>query len=242
MRLLLLFIDEPTAGKALPELSTEIGATKAVDYYKALVEVMLRQLQGLENCRIRFCYAPHDAGDAIKFWLLPKMLATSCETENVYITSNTQSPELYRQEIDFYPQGEGPLAQRLSRAFSDGFADGYEAIATVDPTCIECGARWINASFAKFHKPTSSDTLIGPSREGSSYMIALKSEAPNVIQEIRQTKQGFMSLSESKAKQTGRNIELLPPLDTILSLNDWHRLLDTPLGPALKKALGEPVN
>ena len=72
-------------------------------------------------------------------------------------------------------------------------------------------------------------------------MIALKSEAPNEIQEIQQTKQGFMSLSESKAQQTGRNIELLPPLDTILSLNDWHRLLDTPLGPALKKALGEPV-
>lgn len=242
MRLLLLFIDEPIPGNVLPELAREIGDIKSSHYYKAMLEVMLRQLQGLENCRIRFCYSPLDAGDATKFWLLPKMSATACETDNVYVTSNAQLKGPQRQEIDFRPQGEGSIAQRLKRAFSEGFSDGYTAIATVDPTCIECGARWINASFAQFHKQTSRDTLIGPGTRGNSYMIALKSQASELFQEIRQTNQDFMSISESKAQQTGRNIELLPPLSTMSSLSDWQRLLDTPLGPALKKALGEPTH
>ena len=249
MRLLLLFIDEPIPGKVLPEIEAELGASRASDIYKAMVEVMLRQLQGLENCRIRFCYSPDDACDATKFWLLPEMAATSCETKNVYVTSNSQFPNAQTQEIDFRSQGEGSIDKRLERAFNDGFSDGYREIAIVDPTCIECGARWINASFARLHKETSRDTIIGPSKQGNHYLLALKSAAPELFQETldpkqneQEQKQSLLSISESHAQKIGRETELLPPLSVTSTPSDWQRLLATPLGPALKKALGEPID
>ncbi|MDG1358053.1 MAG: DUF2064 domain-containing protein [Akkermansiaceae bacterium] len=241
MRLLLVFIEEPTPGEVLPELAAEVGAEKACHYYKAMVEVMLKQLQGLEKCRIRFCYSPHGASDATRFWLLPQMAATTCETEHLYITSNPSSPELQIQEIDFRAQGGGSMAQRLKRAFSAGFSDGYQEIAIVDPTCIECGARWINASFARFHSETSRDTLIGATDRGDHYILALKSEAPDLFEEADGQSKTRLIISESKAQQLGREVEHLPPLSVTTCLDDWHRLLDSPLGPALKKALGEPL-
>ena len=54
MRLLLVLINEPIPGEVLPKLAADVGEAKASDYYKALIEVMLRQLQGLEKCRVRF--------------------------------------------------------------------------------------------------------------------------------------------------------------------------------------------
>lgn len=241
MRLLLVFIDEPIPGEVLPELTAEVGAEKACDYYKAMVEVMLRQLQGLENCRIRFCYSPIEAHDATKFWLLPHMAAKSSESENVYITTNSSSSDLKHQELDFRPQGEGNLSQRLKRAFADGFSDGYQEIAIVDPTCIECGARWINASFARFHAEAARDTLIGQTGRGNHYLLVLKSEAPELFDETQEDRKALLKISESRAQQIGRQVEHLPPLSVTSTLDDWHRLITTPLGPALKKALGDPL-
>ncbi len=237
MRLLLVFIEEPTPGKVLPEITAKIGAEKACQYYKAMVEVMLKQLQGLEKCRIRFCYSPHGAGDATRFWLLPQIPATRCDIEGLYIAS---SPELQTQEIDFRAQGGGSLAERQRRAFSAGFSDGYQEIAIVDPTCIECGARWINASFARFHGETSRDTLIGASEGGDHYILALNSDAPDLFEQTEEQSKRGLAISDSKARQLGREVERLPPLSVTTCLDDWHRLLDSPLGPALKKALGEP--
>ena len=149
MRLLMVFLKEPIPGKVKTRLASTVGAEEAARRYKALVEVLLRQLQGLENCRIRFCYAPDDADDAIRFWLLPLMNASSGESENVYLAP-TALGEKYRQEIDFRPQGQGDLGERMQRAFAEGFTDGYEQIAVIGTDCPDCGARWINAGSVSY--------------------------------------------------------------------------------------------
>ena len=241
MRLLLVLINEPIPGEVLPKLAADVGEAKASDYYKALIEVMLRQLQGLEKCRVRFCYSPDDASDAAKFWLLPKMDARSSTTEDLYLAPSPASTAQLPQEVDFRPQGHGDLGQRIQRAFSDAFAEGYQEIALLDPTCIECGARWINATFARFHTKTSRDTVIGPTDKGRYYILALKSEAPELFEDIQWHSEALLSSTEAKAKRAGRNVELLPQLAETTTLEDWQRLLTSPLGAALKKALGEPL-
>ena len=241
MRLLLVLINEPIPGEVLPKLAADVGEAKASDYYKALIEVMLRQLQGLEKCRIRFCYSPDDASDATKFWLLPKMDARSSTTEDLYLAPSSTASEQASQEVDFRPQGYGELGHRIQRAFSDAFSEGYQEVALVDPTCIECGARWINATFARFHTKKSRDTVIGPTDKGRYYILALKSEAPELFEDIPWHSETMLSLTEAKAKHAGRNIELLPQLAETTNLEDWQRLLTSPLGAALKKALGEPL-
>ena len=61
MRLLLVFLKEPIPGKVKTRLAKDVGEDTAALYYKAIVEVLLKQLRGLENCRIRFCFTPDDA-------------------------------------------------------------------------------------------------------------------------------------------------------------------------------------
>jgi glycosyltransferase A (GT-A) superfamily protein (DUF2064 family) len=244
MRLLLILVNEPVAGEVLPALAADVGEEKARDCYKALVEVMLKQLQGLEKCRIRFCYAPDDADDAVRFWLLAKMGASSSPTEHLYLTSSSHDGKAgdAAQEVDFRPQGKGNMAERIKRAFAEGFSEGYREIALIDPTCVECGARWINATFSRFHPESSRDTIIGPSTNERYYLLALKSDAPELFADIDWDSPGLLSSMQLAAKQAGRNLELLPPLGQTHNLEDWQRLLDSPLGPALKKALGEPLD
>ncbi|NCF13452.1 MAG: hypothetical protein GWP68_08765, partial [Verrucomicrobiaceae bacterium] len=104
-----------------------------------------------------------------------------------------------------------------------------------------CGARWINATFARFHTKKSRDTVIGPTDKGRYYILALKSEAPELFEDIPWHSETMLSSTEAKAKHAGRNVELLPQLAETTNLEDWQRLLTSPLGAALKKALGEPL-
>ncbi len=54
-------------------LVATVGDEEAVKRYRSMVVVLLEQLEGLNNTHVRFCYAPDDATDAIKFWLLPQL-------------------------------------------------------------------------------------------------------------------------------------------------------------------------
>ena len=239
MRLLMIFLKEPIPGKVKTRLASTVGSEEAARYYKALVEVLLRQLQGLENCRIRFCYAPDDADDAIRFWLLPQMNASRGETEHVYLAP-TALGEKYRQEIDFRPQGNGDLGDRMKRAFAEGFTDGYEEIAVIGTDCPECGARWINAGFSRMAKETSHG-MIGPSTDGGYYLLGLKTPCPQLFDHIAWSESSVLEDTLASAKDAGLHLEQLPALTDIDQEDDWKNLLVSPLGGAIKKALGEKI-
>ncbi|MBT8043419.1 MAG: hypothetical protein KJO79_00590, partial [Verrucomicrobiae bacterium] len=84
MRLLLVFLKEPLDGRVKKRLAADVGDREAALRYKALVEVLLRQLAGLENCRIRFCFSPDDAEESVRFWLLPEMDATTARQGELF--------------------------------------------------------------------------------------------------------------------------------------------------------------
>ncbi|MBK1832191.1 glycosyltransferase [Verrucomicrobiaceae bacterium R5-34] len=240
MRLLLVFLKEPLPGKVKTRLAQDVGHEEAARYYRALVEVLLKQLQGLEKCRIRFCYAPDDANDAIRFWLLPLMNGSSGEEEGVYL-SPTALGEKYRQEIDFRPQGEGDLGERMARAFDDGFADGYQHISIIGTDCPDCGARWINAGFSRMASPQR-DGIIGPSTDGGYYLLGLKSPCPELFQNIPWSQADVLAKTLVAAGDTNLTLEQLPPLTDIDHIDDWNRAMAGPLGASLKKALGEELD
>lgn len=240
MRLLMVFLKEPIPGEVKTRLASTVGDEEAARRYKALVEVLLRQLQGLENCRIRFCYAPDDADDAIRFWLLPLMNASSGETENVYLAP-TALGEKYRQEIDFRPQGNGDLGERMQRAFAEAFVDGYEQIAIIGTDCPECGARWINAGFSRMAKD-SNHGMIGPSTDGGYYMLGIKTPCPTLFENISWSEDSVFTDTIAAAESAGLHLEQLPPLSDIDHETDWDKLLAGSLGPAVKKALGEELD
>ena len=241
MRLLLVFLKEPIPGQVKTRLATEVGAEEAARYYKAMVEVILKQLRGLQNCRIRFCYAPKDAEETIRFWILPEMNATSSEQDGVYrspiYTSSQDSP----QEIDFRYQGDGNLGQKIEHSFASGFTEGFQSIAVIGTDCPACGARWINAAFSRLESNPSRDGIIGPSLDGGYYLLALKSHTPELFQEIPWSSKHVLNSTLNAAQKNNLSFIQLPPLTDIDHLDDWKNLLESPLGAAIKKALGEEL-
>ncbi|MFK7909592.1 MAG: DUF2064 domain-containing protein [Akkermansiaceae bacterium] len=239
MRLLLVFLKEPIPGKVKTRLAADVGDDEAARYYKAMVEILLKQLRGLQDCQIRFCYAPDDAGDAIRFWLLSEMGATSSDREGVYLAPVYPSSQKNHQEIDFRAQGEGDLGDRLERAFAEAFADGFTSTAVIGTDCPSCGARWINASFSRLESDPQRNGVIGPSHDGGYYLLALQSPAPCLFQEISWGESKVLRSTLNAAEKNKIALTQLPELADVDHLADWEALLDSPLGPAVRKALGE---
>ena len=243
MRLLLVFLKEPTPGKVKTRLAADLGDEEAARCYKALVEVLLRQLQGLNDCRIRFCYAPDDAGDAIRFWILPEMNATSGSAEGLYLAPASPSGiGTATQEVDFHTQGDGDLGDRMQRAFERGFEEGFQQISVIGSDCPDCGARWINAAFSRLSNSSHRHAVIGPSTDGGYYLLGLNSPTPAIFQDIPWSADDVLEATLTAARGAGVNIEQLPSLSDVDHLSDWKHILTTPLGAALKKALGEELD
>jgi len=245
MRLLLIFLKEPIPGQVKTRLASDVGQEKAARYYKALVEVLLRQLHGLNNTRIRFCYAPDDADDAIRFWLLPLMSATHGEpdtdhtTNSIFLAPTGPASTENTQEIDFHAQGDGDLGYRINRAFAQGFNDGFREIAVIGTDCPDCGARWINSAFARLSGNNNRHGVIGPCPDGGYYLLALKSHTPELFSDIPWSSSKVLSATLTAAENAKLFMDQLPPLSDIDHIDDWHRIMESPLGAALKKALGE---
>ena len=237
MRLLLVFLKEPTPGKVKTQLASDVGDETATRYYQALVEALLRQLQGLKNTRIRFCYTPEDAHDAIRFWLLPKMKATGSDSPSVFLAPSTPHSSDPTQEIDFRAQGDGEISERIHRAFTQGFEEGFQEIAAIGTDCPECGSRWINAAFAQMGQKDKRHGIIGPTPNGEIYFLALKSPAPDLLKNISWKANDALSSALSAAEKSQITLEKLPPLANVNSHNDWLKLMDSPLGASIKKSL-----
>lgn len=241
MRLLLVFLKEPIPGRVKTRLAADVGDNEATRFYKAMVEVQLQQLHGLNDTRIRFCYAPDDAGDAISFWLLPKMNASTGPNDHLFLAPSSPFKSETHQEVELHAQGEGDLGTRLNRAFAQGFEDGFNEIAVIGTDCPDCGSRWINAAFARLSSSPDRHGIIGPCPDGGYYLLALKSHTPALFTDIPWSSEHVLTATQTAAQEAGLHIEELPPLSDIDNLDDWQRLLKSPLGPAIKKALGEDL-
>lgn len=94
-----------------------------------------------------------------------------------------------------------------------GETGGFEVVAFGEVLCPFLGARWVHTALLGLERGTH--RVIGPASEGGEYFRA-------------------------HAVGSGEPAErLLPELPVILTDSHWVQALDSPLGPALKKAWEE---
>ena len=223
-RLLLLFLKEPLPGQVKTRLASTVGADSAAAIYKAMVRVLLRQLSGLQDCHLRLCYAPDDAHDAIRFWLLPEIM-------------DSPDIDLSPDQLDFQPQGEGDLGARLTRATAAGFDEGYEKVAVIGSDCIEISSRWIHAALVQLND--RHDTVIGPTPDGGYHLLATNRPQPVLFEDIPWSTSDTYSATLSRASEHHLAPYELPPLPDIDTEDDYQSALQGPLGRRLKKLVKE---
>ncbi len=238
MRLLIVMLKEPIAGQVKTRLGTQVGNELATDYYKVLVEVLLKQLQGLSQCRIRFCFTPDDADDAVRFWLLSELEASLSPDNPKLFHSPTHAEGI--QEIDFCPQGAGSYGERIQRATQQGFDDGFKEVALIHSDCPECGARWINAAFSAL-TPSSNNLVLGPNQYGNYYLIILSAPHSELLADINWDDQQAFTTLTTHAQNAQIKTKILPELPSVITQGDWEKVRTTPLNAAIKKRLGEDL-
>lgn len=229
-RLLLVFLKEPLEGKVKTRLAASIGEKEAVLAYKAIVQVLWKQLRWITDCRIRFCYAPDDASEAIQTWLLPQVSEKARLQDNVFYYQGVEE----EHEVDFRPQGNGDLGERMENAFRNGFSDGYEKVAIIGSDCPEISNRWINAAFVKIKENQS---VLGPSPDGGYCFLAMERLHTAAFREIPWSHPETCSRTIDALTISGAPPYLLPELTDIDHVEEWLAALNSTLGTALNKAL-----
>lgn len=230
MNALLIFLQEPLPGY----INTGLGSSveESVLRYKAMIRVLLKQLEGLTHTHVRFCFYPDDAEEAVAFWILPQLRGKCIKQANHYLyTPDKHAPTW---SIDFRAQGDGSLGERVGCATAQAFKEGYEKVAVLDPICIDCGARWLNMAFLQ---TTSKRCTIGLSKNGGVYLHIQTSEHPLVC--LDNSKDGFTLLPEIQlvAKTNGIEVNTLPELLCVRDAESWAIALQSPIGGKLRSAM-----
>lgn len=231
-RLLLIFLKEPIPGKVKTRLAKKMGETKAVQAYEALVSTLITQLKWIPNCHYRFCYAPSDADFAILNWILPQLdhrVELSADGNSIVTPLSEDA-----STVDFQPQSEGDLGDRLETAFQRGFNDGYNQVAAIGTDCPYVSARWIDTAF---NSGKNSDVTIGPTFDGGYYFIALNQFTTAPFRDIPWSEETTYSATIEALDKEGLKTYALPKFADIDHEEDWDEALKSPLGGKLKKAL-----
>ncbi len=232
MNALLIFLKEPIPGKVKTRLATSVGEEEATKRYRAMVSVILQQLEGLQNTHVRFCYTPDDAGEVISFWILPQLRGDIIKRSSDFLFTPKKHAPTYT--IDFAPQGEGDLGKRLERASAQAFTDGYEKVALIGTDCIHCGSRWINAAFLQTKQ---NSCVLGSSEDGGYYLLAKARHCKTIFQDIPWSSQDTFKATELAAQKAGLTTIHLPQLIDIDDEASWNSAINSTIGGKLKAAL-----
>lgn len=142
----------------MPEMACTTGDEEAARRYRAIVITTLRQLKGLRDTRLHLTFSPEDAGEAIRFWLLPRLSdhwqsdGRIDQTDGWQIVFGSPSP-----------------------------SDGYDTIAHGEILCPFLGARWVHAAMLGLERATHQ--VMGKSVDGAEYFRARSIHAAADISE-----------------------------------------------------------
>jgi hypothetical protein len=186
MRLMILKLHEALPWSDLPMDAQPHGRVEAARRYRAVVVTTLRQLKGLERTRIRIAVEPADAGEAVRFWLLPR-LADRWQADGGVFRTDGWEIEFGGSEGNFMIEAHG------------------------DILCPFLSARWVHTAMLGLEH--GCHRVAAAAEDGGAVFHAAAVTA-NRIPETRP----------------------LPPLPVIRNDPQWQAALDSPLGPALKRA------
>ena len=193
---LIIFARYPTPGQVKTRLIPRLGAVGAAQLYQQMAEQTLQQALRLASQRplgIEVWYTGGEAA-AMAAWLGPL--------------------------VDYHPQPEGDLGQRLQAAFARAFAQGPGAVVAIGTDCPELDAALLAEAFDRLeHYPL----VLGPARDGGYYLIGLVEPQPQLFEGILWSSAAVLATTVERAHQLGLVPTYLPQLSDIDRPEDLDR-------------------
>lgn len=182
---LILFTRYPEPGRTKTRLIPALGAQGAAALQRRMSEAIVgRMLQFAANhpVRLEIRYADGSQQD-MEDWL-------SCD-------------------IPCLTQGEGDLGERLHRAFTQGFAQGDQAVVIIGADCPTLTPALFAQAFAAL---AQKEMVLGPALDGGYYLVGLTQPVPSLFSDIPWGSGEVLAATLRQAKTLNLSPLFLEPL------------------------------
>ncbi|MGB0175713.1 MAG: TIGR04282 family arsenosugar biosynthesis glycosyltransferase [Owenweeksia sp.] len=115
------------------------------------------------------------------------------------------------------------LGDRMFKAFTDGFDQGYKQVVIIGSDCPEIDAETLQRAFDELK---AHDAVIGPANDGGYYLLGL-SQKVNIFADIEWSTESVFEETVEQIKKHGLSYTVLPEktdLDTIEDLKKFPHL------------------
>ena len=187
---LVVMLKLPVAGKVKTRLTPPLKKEDAAELYKCFIQDIFSRISTLNGIDIIAAYTPKNLAERIKR----------------IVPVNTM----------LIPQKGSDLGERLQNIFSQLFSIGYKKVAIIGTDSPDLPVEYIKKSFSSLNKNTS--IVIGPSRDGGYYLIAMSRYSEEVFKDIPWSTNTVFKITLEKAKKAG----LLPAF-----LPEWYDVDET---------------
>ncbi len=209
--LIIVFLKEPQPGRVKTRIGNELGHGVAAALYRQLATEVLGIVAQSPSSRVRICYDSVSGEGAIREWV-----------EGLW-------PEA-AVPVDFRPQGDGDLGIRLSRAFHEGFQEGFQHVAVVGTDCVELTPGDFKACWEALE---DRDAVFGPSADGGYYLLGLKRFDARLF-DVPWSQPDTLERSLERAAEAGFSTARLRECGDIDTVEDWNRRKAALLGSGLR--------
>lgn len=208
--LLLIFLKWPEPGRVKTRLANDIGAEKAAEVYKILVQRVIQQISPIYSQLVRICWVfdPIEKEDEMKDWIKKELDDLGFTDLNRHI---------------FWSQSDGGLGDRLQSAFEKAFSLDYDRIIAIGTDCIELDSRTIERALASLSSERS--IVFGPSFDGGYYLVGMRSNLGlSVFRSIPWSTSKVLEQSLDRAVSLDLEYTLLEEFNDVDTLEDWNSM------------------
>jgi rSAM/selenodomain-associated transferase 1 len=191
---LLLFAREPVPGRVKTRLAAGIGEAEAARIYYYLARKVADQVRGGPYRTVVY-FDPPGALNEVKKWL-------------------------GRRDLQFTPQGEGDLGDRLGAAIEKELEES-PAVVVVGTDTPGVDRELVTEALERLG---GAEVVLGPAEDGGYYLIGMKAPHPKLFQGIPWSTGGVLAATLSRARELGLRTSLLRTLQDVDTVQDWERL------------------
>ncbi len=124
----------------------------------------------------------------------------------------SQMRELFGDELNLQPQGEGDLGRKLDSAFDEAFASGCGKVIAVGADCPALTAALVQQAARGLSRR---DLVVGPAHDGGYYLVGLKRPQPALFRGIAWGGERVLEQTLARAAELGLSVCVLPSLPDV---------------------------
>lgn len=192
--LLIILVKNPVLGKAKTRLAATIGDEKALDIYKFLLGKTKQETIDLPTDKVVYYSGFIDHSD---LWDNDKYLKML--------------------------QPSGGLGDKISSAFNQAFADGYQRVCIIGSDSYDLKQIHLESAFKALQR---NEAVIGPAEDGGYYLLGMSQMNALLFENKNWSTETVASDTIKDFKALSLSYEVLPTLndiDTEADLGNWAK-------------------